>query len=337
MDKATTLTVQTPRALVTGAAGFIGSHLCERLLAEGWRVDGIDSYTSHYARALKQLNLSELRDHPNFQLHVRDLVGAPLDEVVSDVQVVYHLAARPGVRDSWDAFDDYAHSNILGTKQVLDACALHGTRYVYASSSSVYGNSPLLPAVEQLALRPISPYGVTKVMAEVMAGSYADAYGIEVVGLRYFTVYGPRQRPDMALARFIDAAASGEPIRVYGDGRQQRDFTHVGDIVSGTLAAARYGKSGETYNLASSSPLPLLEVLTVLEEVVGEQLEMEFVEPQVGDVRDTWGDVSKAAQHFGYVPNVSLRDGLREQVEAAEARRSFLSDSSVTSARGGGA
>jgi len=307
--------------LVTGAAGFIGSRLCERLLDEGWQVDGLDSYTKHYARALKELNLAGLRRNPNFRFHLRDLVGAPLDELVAPADVVYHLAARPGVRDSWDAFDDYAHSNMLGAKQLLDACAVHKTRYVYASSSSVYGNSPVLPAVEQLALRPISPYGVTKVMAEVMAGAYAEAYGIEVVGLRYFTVYGPRQRPDMALARFIDAAAADEPIIVFGDGRQKRDFTHVDDIVAGTLAAGRHGEPGGVFNLASSAPLPLIDVLDELSQVLDKELAIEFVDPQVGDVRDTWGDVSKAGRYLGYEPRVSLRDGLLSQVEAAAARR----------------
>jgi len=313
-----------PKALVTGAAGFIGSHLCECLLADGCQVDALDAYTSHYARAHKEMNLAGLREHPDFRFHLRDLVGAPLDELVSEVDIVYHMAARPGVRDSWDAFDDYAHSNMLGAKQLLDACAIHGRRYVYASSSSVYGNSPVLPAVEQLALRPISPYGVTKVMAEVMAGSYADAYGIEVVGLRYFTVYGPRQRPDMAIARFIEAAAAGEPITVYGDGRQQRDFTYVDDIVRGTIAAGRHGVPGEVYNLASSAPRPLIEVLGTLEEVLGEELRINFVEPQVGDVRDTWGDVGKAAQRLGYGPEVTLAEGLARQVEAAAQRRTAL-------------
>ena len=242
--------------LVTGAAGFIGSHLCERLLADGWVVHGLDSYTNHYDRSLKRLNLAGLRDNPRFHFHLRDLAGAPLDELVSDVHVVYHLAARPGVRDSWDCFDDYAHSNIIGAKQLLDACAVHSVRYVYASSSSVYGNSPVLPVVEQLAPRPISPYGATKVMAEVMAGSYAEAHGFEVIGLRYFTVYGPRQRPDMAISSFIEAADAGEPIWVFGDGRQQRDFTYVSDIVDGTIGAAAYGVPGEVYNLASSAPVP---------------------------------------------------------------------------------
>lgn len=309
-----------PAALVTGAAGFIGSHLCERLLADGYTVHGLDSYSPHYARVLKQLNLAPFRDHPDFRFHLRDLVGAPLDEIVSQVEIVYHLAARPGVRDSWDAFDDYAHSNILGTKQVLDACALYKTRYVYASSSSVYGNSPVLPAVEQLALAPISPYGVTKVMAEVMAGSYAETHGFDVVGLRYFTVYGPRQRPDMAISRFICAVEDGEPLRVFGDGRQQRDFTFVEDIVDGTIRAGRYGRSGATYNLASSEPRPLIDVLDVLAEVMGRELNVEFVEAQIGDVRDTWGDVGKAARELGYEPRTALRDGIAAQV-AEELRR----------------
>jgi len=314
----------TRTALVTGAAGFIGSHLCERLLAQGWAVDGIDAFTPHYARALKELNLAGPGGHPGFALHVRDLAEAPLDDLVARADVVYHLAARPGVRDSWDAFEDYAHANVLGAKQLLDACARHGRRYVYASSSSVYGDAPALPAVEPLALRPISPYGVTKVMAEVMAGAYAAAYGIEVVGLRYFTVYGPRQRPDMALARFIEAAEAGERIEVYGDGRQRRDFTYVDDIVAGTLAAGERGVPGEVYNLASSAPVTLVDLLRTLEEVLGRPLDVAFAEPQPGDVRDTWGDVSKAAGHLGYAPGVPLREGLRRQVRAAAERRRAL-------------
>src|SRR3954468_4911578 len=255
--------------LVTGAAGFIGSHLCERLLRDGHVVHGVDSYSDHYARSLKEQNVAPLRRQAGFHFHLRNLVGAPLDELVREAEVVFHLAARPGVRDSWDYFDDYAHANILGTKQVLDACAAHGTRYVYASSSSVYGNSPVLPAVEQLALKPISPYGVTKVMAEVMAGSYMESHGFDVVGLRYFTAYGPRQRPDMAIARFIEAAQTGKPVVVFGDGRQQRDFTYVDDIVDGTILAARHGRPGEVYNLASSSPVPLIEVLDEVRELCG--------------------------------------------------------------------
>jgi UDP-glucuronate 4-epimerase len=310
-----------PPVLVTGAAGFIGSHLCERLLRDGHVVHGVDSYSDHYARSLKELNVAPLREQAGFHFHLRDLVGAPLDELMREAEVVYHLAARPGVRDSWDYFDDYAHANILGTKQVLDACAAHGTRYVYASSSSVYGNSPVLPAVEQLASKPISPYGVTKVMAEVMAGSYMESHGFDVVGLRYFTVYGPRQRPDMALARFIDAALDGRTITVFGDGRQQRDFTYVDDIVDGTVLAARHGVPGEVYNLASSEPVPLIDVLDLLGELAGRELKLDFADVQVGDVRDTWGDIAKANRDLGYTPQTSLRDGLAAQLREADGRR----------------
>jgi nucleoside-diphosphate-sugar epimerase len=312
-----------PTVLVTGAAGFIGSHLCERLLRDGYAVHGVDSYSNHYPRRAKELNLAGLRDHPDFHFHLRDLVGAPLDELVAGAEVVYHLAARPGVRDSWAFFDDYAHANILGAKQVLDACASQGTRYVYASSSSVYGNSPVLPTVEQLALKPISPYGVTKVMAEVMAGSYMEAHGFEVVGLRYFTVYGPRQRPDMAIARFIESVQSGTPIVVYGDGRQQRDFTYVDDVVEGTILAAHHGRPGEVYNLASSSPVPLMEVLDELRELFGRELELQFVDAQTGDVRDTWGDIGKAQRELGYSPRTALRDGIAAQSEEASRRLAF--------------
>jgi UDP-glucuronate 4-epimerase len=311
--------------LVTGAAGFIGSHLCERLLRDGHVVHGVDSYSDHYARSLKEQNVAPLRRQAGFHFHLRDLVGAPLDDLVREAEVVYHLAARPGVRDSWDYFDDYAHANILATKQVLDACAAHGTRYVYASSSSVYGNSPVLPAVEQLASKPISPYGVTKVMAEVMAGSYMESHEFDVVGLRYFTVYGPRQRPDMALARFVEAALDRRAVTVFGDGRQQRDFTYVDDIVEGTILAARQGVPGEVYNLASSQPVPLIHVLGLVGELVERELEVEFVDSQVGDVRDTWGDIEKAASQLGYRPRTSLEDGLAAQLREAASRRAPVS------------
>src|SRR5438270_719868 len=227
--------------LVTGAAGFVGSHLCESLLDAGHAVHGVDSFTPHYARELKELNLEGPRAHPKFTFHEADLLGAALPELTDQVGWVFHLAARPGVRDSWSDFEDYVHSNVYGTKTLLDACAGRDLRVVFASSSSVYGDAEHLPVTEETRLRPISPYGATKVMTEVLAGAYAQAHGLAVVGLRYFTVYGPRQRPDMGLARFIEAAAQGREIPVYGDGSQLRDFTYVEDVVTATIAAAERG------------------------------------------------------------------------------------------------
>jgi UDP-glucose 4-epimerase len=312
------------RALLTGAAGFIGSHLAVRLLDDGVAVTAVDSFSSHYQRALKELNVAELREHRDFSLVENDLVEAPLSELLDGVDVVFHLAARPGVRDSWADFSDYLHNNVAATKALLDACAGRPLRLVYASSSSVYGNSANLPVPEDASREPISPYGATKVMTEVMVNAYAAAHGLEAIGLRYFTVYGPRQRPDMGLARFIEAAVSGRALSIYGDGRQLRDFTYVGDAVAATVAAARVGEPGAIYNVASSNPLELLAVLGELSDVIGQELELAHEGAKLGDVRDTWADTSRAVAELGYKPATSLRDGLAAQVAEAERRRSAL-------------
>jgi UDP-glucose 4-epimerase len=311
-------------ALVTGAAGFIGSHLCARLRSEGVRVRGIDSMSSHYARALKELNLAALAHDPEFTFEEIDLLDCDPGALTDGIDVVFHLAARPGVRDSWSDFDDYVHNNVRATKVLLDAFVDSPAPFVYASSSSVYGNAAALPVSEDAPRTPISPYGATKVMTEVMAGAYAAAHGLHTVGLRYFTVYGPRQRPDMGLAKFIESAAAGRPIAIYGDGRQLRDFTYVDDVVEATLLAARHGRGGSVYNVASSNPQPLLTVLEALGEVLGAELELVHEENKLGDVRDTWGDVSRAASDLGYAPTATLDEGLARQAAEAERRRSLL-------------
>jgi UDP-glucuronate 4-epimerase len=312
------------RALVTGVAGFIGSHLAERLLGEGIAVVGLDSYSPHYERALKELNVGPLCDSGAFTLVEGDLLDAPLTELLEGVDCVFHLAARPGVRDSWVDFSDYVHNNVMATKVLLDGCVGRPLRLVFASSSSVYGDSRRLPVNEDAPLGPISPYGATKVMTEVMVGAYAAAHGLEAVGLRYFTVYGPRQRPDMGLARFIEATVAGRSVSVYGDGRQLRDFTYVADVVAATVAAARRGAAGAVYNIASSSPRELLAVLHELGEVLGQPLELVHEEAKTGDVRDTWGDTSRARDTLGFAPATELRDGLAAQAQEASRRRASL-------------
>jgi len=320
--------------LVTGAAGFIGSHLCEALLRAGYRVRGIDSFTPHYDRGLKELNLVPALASPGFEFVELDLAVSPLADVVADAEWVFHLAARPGVRDSWGDFEDYAHSNIIGTKALLDACARRSTRVVYASSSSVYGNADQLPVTERTPLRPISPYGATKVMTETLAGAYGASRGLEVVGLRYFTVYGPRQRPDMGLSRFIEAAVAGREIGIYGDGRQMRDFTFVDDVVAATIAAAERGTPGGIYNVASGRPLPLLDVLGVLSEVIESKLRLVFEDPKTGDVRDTWAATQRATDELGFTAAVPLGEGLARQVAEAARRRelSFAASTDTTQA-----
>lgn len=312
------------RALVTGAAGFIGSHLSTRLIDDGVEVCGVDCFSAHYERHLKELNLAPLLGEKRFRLVEADLAVAKAAELIEEADVVFHLAARPGVRDSWSDFADYVHANILATRALFDACARADVRVVFASSSSVYGDATQLPVKEDIDLHPVSPYGATKAMTELLAGAYASAFGLDAVGLRYFTVYGPRQRPDMGLSRFIEAAAVGRPLRVFGDGGQLRDMTYVGDAVAATVAAAQRGGSGAVYNVASSAPRSLLEILTQLGEVLGQELELEHEERKAGDVRDTWGAVDRARKDLGYEPSVSLRAGLERQVTEAQRRRDLL-------------
>jgi len=311
-------------ALVTGAAGFIGSHLCEALLARGTAVTGVDAMTSSYAPAQKELNLAGALAHERFRFHPLDLAEAPIEPLLYGVDTVFHLAARPGVRDSWADFDAYVRANVCATKRLLDACVGRPVRVVYASSSSVYGDAPALPVTEGAALHPVSPYGATKVTAEAVAGAYWRSHGVEVVGLRYFTVYGPRQRPDMAIARFIAMGERGEEIPVFGDGRQLRDFTYVGDIVAGTLLAAERGRPGAVYNIASGDPHPLVDVLGHLRAVLEHPLALRFAPAQVGDVRDTWGNIALAHRELGYMPRVGLDEGLAAQVAETERRRETL-------------
>lgn len=312
--------------LVTGAAGFIGSHLSERLLADGHRVRGVDAFTPVYDRALKMLNLAGAHEHEHFEFVELDLATGPLGPLLDGVEVVFHLAARPGVRDSWIDFGDYVRANVTATKLLLDACAGSVQRFVYASSSSVYGNAEQLPVAEDAPLRPVSPYGATKTMTETIAGAYHEARGLETVGLRYFTVYGPRQRPDMALARFIERASRGEPLPIFGDGRQLRDFTFVGDAVAATVLAAERGTPGRTYNVACGQARPLVETLDVLAEVLGVELELGFENPKTGDVRDTMGDTTRARVELGFQAEVGIREGLERQVAEAVLRRDALAD-----------
>jgi UDP-glucuronate 4-epimerase len=312
------------RMLVTGAAGFIGSHLSERLIADGHRVTGIECFSDHYARELKELNLAGLAEEPQFELVEADIARDSIDELFDGVDVAFHLAARPGVRDSWSEFGDYVEANIVGSRSIFNAAAATQTRVVYASSSSVYGDASSLPVSEECSLSPISPYGASKVMTEVLAGAYASSYGLEAVGMRYFTVYGPRQRPDMGLSRFIEALVDERPIPLYGDGLQRRDMTYVGDVVEATLAAAERGRPGAAYNIASGAPRTLLDILGDLAEVLDLPLRVAHEDAKPGDVRDTWGDITRASGDLGYAPAMALRDGLEQQVAEAARRRALL-------------
>jgi UDP-glucose 4-epimerase len=307
------------RALVTGCAGFIGSHLTEALLDGGHSVVGIDCFNDNYGRAQKLTNLRHVREWTSFEFVPIDLSRGDLREFVEPADVVFHLAAEPGVRSSWGArYERYVQNNILATQHILQASrAREGIRVVFASSSSVYGSSnSTAPSSEQAPTRPISPYGQTKLGAEQLCGLHRAEFGMDIVCLRYFTVFGPRQRPDMAFHRFLRAALRDEPVEVYGDGEQTRDFTYVRDVVAATLAAAsRPSVPAEVLNVGGGSPTSLREVLELVQELVGRALEVRYAPREQGDVRDTSADTTLARKLLGFAPQTDLQQGLEAQLE----------------------
>jgi nucleoside-diphosphate-sugar epimerase len=308
------------RALVTGAAGFVGSHLCEHLLEHGDEVLGIDAFTDFYPRERKQSNIETSLGHAGFRLVETDLATADLSPLLEGIDVVYHLAAQPGVRPSWGKdFDIYVRQNIAVTQRLLEASiGRELQKFLYASSSSIYGNAEMLPTREDVLPQPISPYGVTKLAGEHLCDLYRGGLGIRAASLRLFTVYGPRQRPDMAFARLIDAAIAGETFEVYGDGEQTRDFTFVTDVVGAMRSCALSGWTG-TANIGGGSRSPLSEAIRLVGEVCGGTLRIEHRGAQRGDARDTAADTSLAREAFGYRPRVALAEGLRTMAHWAKA------------------
>ncbi len=309
--------------LVTGVAGFIGSHLAEKLVEKGHQVVGIDSFTDYYPRAVKTSNLSGLRKKGDFTLVEEDVNSADLTKLLKSVELVFHLAAQPGVRPSWGAsFNRYVEDNILATQRLLEACRKTKIKkIVYASSSSVYGDSERLPTSEDAPPRPVSPYGATKLTAEHLCRLYLRNFGVPAVILRYFTVYGPRQRPDMAFHRFISSISRGKTLEVYGDGSQSRDFTYVGDTVDATVLAAE-AKVGATYNVGSGRTFPLSGAISLLETIIGKKAQVSYRQKEAGDVEKTSADVSRIERELGYRPRVSFEDGLRRQVAWQLAKES---------------
>jgi len=303
------------KVIVTGAAGFIGSHLADSLLADGHEVTGIDCFTDYYPRAAKEENLRGARSQAAFRFVEGRLQDLPLENLLKGADVVYHLAAQAGVRASWGRdFAQYTDHNVLASQRLLEAALGAGRpRVVYASSSSVYGDVETLPLREDARCRPVSPYGVTKLAAEHLAVLYHKNHGLPTVGLRYFTAYGPRQRPDMAFHRFLRAARDGEPVRVFGDGTQTRDFTFVEDIVAATRAAAVSGRPGSVYNVGGGERLALLEVLRIIEGVSGRPFRVQHEEAQKGDMRDTFADTTAARRDLGFRSTVGLTDGLARE------------------------
>lgn len=299
-------------ALVTGAAGFIGSTLAERLLTDGADVIGIDSFTDYYPRAAKERNLAALTRHPRFRFVETAVQAADLSALLGDRTHVFHLAAQAGVRKSWGSdFAVYTVNNIEATQVLLEACArVRLERFVYSSSSSVYGDCVPMPMREDALPQPVSPYGVSKLAAEHLCHLYHVNFGVPAVSLRYFTVYGPRQRPDMGFYRFLRAAILGDPITVYGDGEQSRDFTFVADAVAANVAAATRGIAGRVYNIGGGSRVSINAVLAMIGRVTGRAPLISLDLAQKGDMRHTLADTSLAHAELGFEPRVGLEDGL---------------------------
>jgi UDP-glucose 4-epimerase len=305
------------KCLVTGVAGFVGSHLAEALVDRGDDVVGVDCFLDYYPRSLKERNLSRLRQSDRFRLVEADLARADLGPLVAGAEWVFHQAAQAGVRASWGKdFAIYTESNVHATQRLLEASRDAGVRrLVYASSSSVYGDTDDLPMRETSLPRPVSPYGVTKLAAEHLCWLYWKNYGLETVSLRYFTVYGPRQRPDMAFHRFLKSALLGDEIPLYDDGEQTRDFTYVADAIAANVAAAERGSGGGIYNIGGGSRVSINRVLETITDISGRAVRVRREGRQKGDVRHTAADASRARADLGFEPRVPLEEGLRRQWE----------------------
>jgi UDP-glucuronate 4-epimerase len=303
--------------LVTGAAGFIGSHLVDRFLVDGSEVVGVDAFTGYYSRRRKERNLSSAIREDGFRLVDGDLLELDLDELLRGVRSVVHLAGEPGVRRSWGGnFSRYLERNVLSTQRLLEAVWRNGTpSFVYSSSSSVYGPDPGYPVGEDHGRRPASPYGVSKLAAEDLIQLYVRERAVSATILRYFSVYGPRQRPEMALSRFISAAFRRRPVEVFGDGEQKRDMTYVSDAVNATVAAL--GAPVGVYNVGGGTRASVNEMIDAVGRVTGASVEVRYGPVAEGDVRSTWADSGRAVRVLGYRPRVGLDEGIEAQVEWA--------------------
>jgi UDP-glucose 4-epimerase len=301
--------------LVTGAAGFIGSHLSHRLLREGLSVTGVDSFTDYYPRWIKEKNLSSIKDHGRFSFIEEDLNSLDLERLLDGMDCVFHMAAQAGVRASWGvSFSEYIRNNIEASQKLLEESKerpLH--RFVYASSSSVYGYCPELPMSESSPLLPYSPYGVTKLAGENLCYLYAKNYGVPTISLRFFTVYGPGQRPDMAFHKFFKSAAENKPIPVFGTGEQTRDFTYIDDIVNAIFACITKGRLGETYNLGGGEQKILKDLFPLFEEICGKKISIKWEEKQKGDVPHTLADIQKATKDLGFASKTPIEEGLSKE------------------------
>lgn len=301
--------------LVTGAAGFIGSHLCRRLLNEGYRVQGVDSFSDFYPRWIKEKNVDPLIKEKKFEFIENDLNELDLKSSLIHVDFLIHLAAQAGVRASWgENFSVYSQNNIEATQKLLEACRdVRIKRFIYASSSSVYGLCPELPMVETSPLFPFSPYGVTKLAAEHLCLLYFKNYGIPTISLRFFTVFGPGQRPDMAFHAFLKSITVDQEISIFGDGNQTRDFTYIDDIIEAIISSLEKGKNGEIYNIGGGNRIKLKDTFLILEEICQKKIKVKNQDTQKGDVPHTFASIEKARKDLDYSPQTQLRDGLEKE------------------------
>ena len=301
------------RALVTGCAGFIGSHLVDTLLEQGYEVTGIDCFTDYYSRNIKEANLTNALKNKHFTLIEDDILNMAK---FPEVDYVFHEAAQAGVRASWGtSFEIYTRNNIESTQKMLEFYKdLNIKKFVYAASSSVYGDVEL-PMQEDSVLKQVSPYGVTKLAGENLCYLYWKNYSVPTVSLRYFTVYGPRQRPDMAIHKFVKAIFKGDEITVFGDGSQTRDFTFVDDAVEANILAAESDSVGEVFNIGGGSRISVNDLVTEIEKIVGNKARMKYIEKQKGDVLDTWADVSKAEKKMNWNTKINIHYGLRNYIK----------------------
>ena len=303
------------KSLITGVAGFIGSHLAEKLLQAGHEILGVDKFLDNYQRGFKDSNLAAIAGHPQFSFLNQDLLTADLKQLLGGVTYVFHLAGQPGVRSSWGRdFAKYSENNLMATQKLLEAAKdLQLAKFVYASTSSVYGDTDDLPMREEGRTRPVSPYGVSKLAAEHLCYLYWQAFGVPTVSVRLFTVYGPRQRPDMFFHIFMRALTRGEEVPLYDDGEQTRDFTFCSDIVNGIVAAALYPGSGEVFNLGGGTETSLLGAIAMIEKITGLNAKLKRLDRRKGDVRHTHASIEAAKAKLGYAPRVRLEEGLAQE------------------------
>ncbi len=305
------------RALVSGCAGFVGSHLSEKLIQNGYQVKGIDSFLDYYPRPIKEDNLKNLLKDKNFSFIEADILKIDLLTLLDGAEYIFHLAAQAGVRASWGkSFGIYTQNNILATQSLLETAKElpQLKKFVYASSSSVYGDTDILPMSEDGIPKPVSPYGVSKLAGEHLCYLYFKNFGVPTVSLRYFTIYGPRQRPDMAFNKFISAILQNKEIQIYGSGNQTRDFTFIADIVEATIRASRIDINGEVFNIGGGSRVTLTQAINLIKEILDKPVKEEYTQTQHGDVLHTWANISKAQKILQYNPKVSLKEGLKEEI-----------------------